>query len=524
MVQFCHERGYTMSAFPMILRDESGVLPLSLVKESLWFNIRKLNDWHRKYYHNEYDKVGQGEKFEFRVQEVEFECNAHQRDLVINVTGNGVLCGKVGLGTLQERPLEKMWNSAEADEFRLKVDKDREPCMTCDYRQRCLSPSMIQFENHFSEKIVSAVSAETRQAIAPNRTISDEEALDRFIRELADDFGIYDIQQSGGEFTARRVHRLGVFGETLQARNRHALQQAITAGVMSKYHPTQIDLYEGHNIVRYLGRFWALPQVFGVMNLQRDDDQHRPGVLVADSLADLKAAIDKMGPTYEIIPVKEYKAHNIVKYMELIDTWGLPLMIGQLSLVDKKERERPEVIVANSLPEVLAAIDKLGRKYEMVLVQEHKAHNIVQYLGRCWGLPLALGQVNLADEKDRQRADVVVADTLPKMRAAIDRLGPKYEMLLVEERYKAHNIVQYFGRYWGLPLTLGEVNLANPAERRRPGLLVADTLVGNPFHDRCGRPRRLAGRPPKRIDGQQSPAHWRGAGSRVRKWRHRCVA
>ena len=49
--------------------------------------------------------------------------------------------------------------------------------------------------------------------------------------------------------------------------------------------------------------------------------------------------------------------------------------------------------------------------------------------------------------------------------------------MLVQEGYRGHNIVQYLGRFWGLPVTLGQMNLANEADRQRPGVLVAESLA-----------------------------------------------
>src|SRR6266851_2314410 len=55
MVEFCQSRGFRMSAFPMILRDEQGVIPWRLLKESLWFNQEGLRSWLRREYGADYD-------------------------------------------------------------------------------------------------------------------------------------------------------------------------------------------------------------------------------------------------------------------------------------------------------------------------------------------------------------------------------------------------------------------------------------------------------------------------------------
>ena len=92
---------------------------------------------------------------------------------------------------------------------------------------------MSLLENHFSETIVRALKPETRGAIAFGRNISDDDALDRFVRDISADFGVFDVRRRESGFTARRMHGLEEFGETLEAVTRHGLQQAMTRSVAS---------------------------------------------------------------------------------------------------------------------------------------------------------------------------------------------------------------------------------------------------------------------------------------------------
>src|SRR6185369_11620675 len=114
----------------------------------------------------------------------EFSCNAHYTDFGIQASGKSLLCFKAETGSLYEHRLEDLWNSAIANRFREQVDRDRGPCFECDYRKRCLSPSMSQMENHFSESICAALSNDTKASIGYDRLISDEEARDLFIKDL----------------------------------------------------------------------------------------------------------------------------------------------------------------------------------------------------------------------------------------------------------------------------------------------------------------------------------------------------
>ncbi len=293
MVDFCRSHGFSMSAFPMILRDERGIIPFRLLKESLWFNREALRDWLRKHYGKDYELIVNGAAPGTTNTGVnEFTCNAHNDDLAMDAAGNCVLCGKQSLGDLASASLETLWRSNLAIEFRRQVDEGRTPCMTCDYRQRCLAPSMSRLENHFSETIAGVLKPETRHAIAFGRDISDDETLDRFVHDVSGDFGIFDIQHESSGFTARRVLGLGEFGETFEAVSRHELQRAMTSSVASKYEVLLLEQgYNGYNIVRYLGRFWGLPQALGRLNLTQEEDRERPGIITSDTLEGVKAEI-----------------------------------------------------------------------------------------------------------------------------------------------------------------------------------------------------------------------------------------
>lgn len=113
-----------------------------LLKESLWFNQEGLRSWLRREYGHDYDATIIGSAAGITATSLtEFNCQAHHTDLSIHEK-RAMLCGKVELGNIDDTSLEDMWQSAAAQKFRQEVDTDRGPCMSCDYRQRCLAPSM----------------------------------------------------------------------------------------------------------------------------------------------------------------------------------------------------------------------------------------------------------------------------------------------------------------------------------------------------------------------------------------------
>src|SRR5207245_164743 len=101
----------------------------------------------------------------------ELMCNAHLEDLMVDAQGNASLCGKLTLGNLLQLPLEELWNSNTAGQFRTQVEDDRSPCMECDYRQRCISPSMARIDNYFSDEVMQVLPSDVRVALRYDRKI-----------------------------------------------------------------------------------------------------------------------------------------------------------------------------------------------------------------------------------------------------------------------------------------------------------------------------------------------------------------
>jgi len=288
MVAFCRSRGYQMSAFPMTVRTEGGVLPLRLLHECLWFHLDKLRFWLREHYGSQYDLMV-GTATGAMEYVADFWCNAHYDDANVDAEGNLNICGKLGLGNLNKWPLRAIWESAPANQFRQAVEAERGPCMTCDYRQRCLSPSMALIDNHFSEPIMRALSPQARKAIGYERTLSDNEALWTLIADIQERIGVFDIQDTGGEFSACRVtagpgSSLS-YGEAVTASSAHALQVQLQELSASDVHPRLvIEGFNGFNIVKYDGCYWGIPQWLGPVNLLHEGDRGKPGIMRTNTL------------------------------------------------------------------------------------------------------------------------------------------------------------------------------------------------------------------------------------------------
>lgn len=242
IVKFCQDRNYTMAVFPMIVREESSIIPFNLLEESLWFNLDLLKTWLKQHYGNRYGSLIIGSAAAGGGVD-EFSCDAHKQDLTVDAAGNATLCQQVSIGNLAAQTLHDIWTSREANQFRERVDRDRGPCYTCDYRQRCLSPSMTLLDNHFSESICAVLSPETRRLIGFERTISDTEARALFIRDIGRHYRIFRIEKQQTTFRARRISSitrqsalaLQESATVLEANSRHELHSLMTGGPNWRY-------------------------------------------------------------------------------------------------------------------------------------------------------------------------------------------------------------------------------------------------------------------------------------------------
>lgn len=351
MVQFCQEHGYHMSVFPMIVRSENGVLPYNLLREGLWFDMGDLRRWLKQFYGTYYDiMVGTASGASPYV--TGFSCNAHYQDLNMDARGTVNLCGKLSLGNLAHSTLHELWHSLEADEFRLQVETDRGPCMTCDYRQRCLSPSMATLDNHFSEELNAALSEETREAIGYDRALSDDQARWLFVRDVGRKVGIFEIAGGGREWVARRViplenpggYRLG---DTLTAGTRHELHERMTEDADSGLYVRFLEPYGRYNLVKYHRKYWALPVALGHLNITHEADRQKPGILIADTSEELKALCGPGGVYEPPRLVESLNGYNLVAFKRKF--WAIPLTFGPYDLSQPENQTRKGIQVAHTL-------------------------------------------------------------------------------------------------------------------------------------------------------------------------------
>jgi radical SAM protein with 4Fe4S-binding SPASM domain len=477
MVEFCKVRGFQIAAFPMILRDEEGIIPWRLLKESLWFNIDGLRYWLQHHYGKDYGLVHRGTATGAIGPQLDaFSCNAHETDLTMFANGNAILCGKEWLGTLESQSLEEMWRSAAARQFRQEVDRDRAPCMSCDYREGCLSPSMFLMRNHFNERIMTALPADIKNAIAFDRQISNEEALDLFIRNLSDDLTVFDIEGSAVSYTARQILSIHERGGPIAAGTQPDLYKRLTAETNSSRRVELVETgYKGYNLVRYRRAYWGLPQALGVISINQERDRAKPGIIQAPDLESLKQIIDAT----VVEPARFIEAcgaYNLGSYQGQF--WAIPRALGETRLEDEQHRQRPGIIHANNLATLKQLIPDTNVAEEPALfIETYGAYNLKRYQGQFWAIPGALGEMRLEEEQHRQRPGIIHANDLATLKRLISDTTVRFEPPQFIETYGAYNLGSYQGQFWAIPGALGKTRLEDEQHRQRPGIIHADDLA-----------------------------------------------
>ena len=116
------------------------------------------------------------------------------------------------------------------------------------------------------------------------------------------------------------------------------------------------ERFYGYNIVRYLNEFWAVPCVFGPLNLVDPEQRTRSGIIHAISLDELKQRVLKCDTFVPKLREENFHAYNLVGYKSKF--WAVPCAFGPLDLRDPEQRMRSGIIRATSLDELKYQVNK----------------------------------------------------------------------------------------------------------------------------------------------------------------------
>lgn len=116
-----------------------------------------------------------------------------------------------------------------------------------------------------------------------------------------------------------------------------------------------------------------------------------------------------------------------------------------------------------------AQFDELLKQEELLhprLVESRSDWNILEFQGRFYGVPRAIGPIDFFNSADLARPEILTAATACEIELQIERRSapqppvvPVERPLLVERDYAGYNIVHFQGRYIALAQSLGPVDL-----------------------------------------------------------------
>ena len=277
-----------------------------------------------------------------------------------------------------------------------------------------------------------------------------------------------------------------------------------------------IKEFETNNIFSWRGKYLALPQALGPVDLSSDEVDRLPGVLSAESQDLLEERIvqnsSAKNPQPDTLFIEELHQHNIFswrgKYL------ALPQALGPVDLSSDEVPKLEGVSIEQSLEVLKQRIaEKLASKesqQETIFIEELHQHNIFSWKGKYLGLPQALGPVDISSDDIDKMPGVLLESSLEALKNMISSSNyssptesnksktqksltlidilkkPIFGRNQVEEKqypgptplesYTSYNIIGWKKNYYGVPKILGEVDVTSRKITKLKGVLIKSSL------------------------------------------------
>ncbi|MDH5763318.1 MAG: hypothetical protein OEZ51_10070 [Nitrospinota bacterium] len=245
-----------------------------------------------------------------------------------------------------------------------------------------------------------------------------------------------------------------------------------------KSEPELLEEMKGYNIIKFKNRFWGIPQALGGVNLMKEKNLNHPSIVSADNLEDLKTGIEN-ALEYSKAPEIITEWNEYNIFKYKKQFWGIPQTLGEVDLTIEKNLEKPSIITAQSLDEVKNSIDAaVGMKAAPEFLETWYSYNLIKYKNIFWGIPHSLGEVNLTEPTALKNPSLLSAPSLDEIKNQIDETVGLSQPPELLEEWNQHNILRYQNRFWGVPQNLGALDLTEKKSRENSSLVSADSLVG----------------------------------------------
>ncbi|MCD4830507.1 MAG: glycosyltransferase [Anaerohalosphaeraceae bacterium] len=184
--------------------------------------------------------------------------------------------------------------------------------------------------------------------------------------------------------------------------------------------------YKDYNVIQYKNEFYGVPAFLELSGLDKEIDieiagKSHPTILAGKNKRSVLKQIKKFDKSTLVPKIIDcYNDFNIVKYGKRI--YGLPIkMAGGTDFHDPQQRQRVKDISADTLEGVRKIVDRTDRSlYYPIMLKAYKGHNIIRFQGQVYGIPESIGKVDIYDSQSLNREEILVADTVEAIKEMID--------------------------------------------------------------------------------------------------------
>jgi SAM-dependent methyltransferase len=180
------------------------------------------------------------------------------------------------------------------------------------------------------------------------------------------------------------------------------------------------DTQAGYNIVEYGGEFFGVPQAIGPCDVTQAAHRSRPELLTGATIEAVRAMIVR-----HPIALETFEGFEVVHYATRY--FAIPCGEGPFTLAAVQRAGYSTLLVADTVDDARskvrqarAAAAAVAEPAHAVLVDAHQGYNLVRWDDWWYGLPQSLGPVDLADPAQRDRPEIVDAPTADSLRRGIE--------------------------------------------------------------------------------------------------------
>lgn len=163
--------------------------------------------------------------------------------------------------------------------------------------------------------------------------------------------------------------------------------------------PRLVGTKGAHNIVAFRGKFFAIPQSVGPIDLAAVDLGEHPDILVGRTKTEVERQISTPPKL-----LRSVSGYNLVAYAGQI--YAVPHATGEVDLQTADIRHHPEIVIGETEADVIRAI----RLPPPRLVKSTAGYNLVDYAGRVYGVPQSSGPLDLQAINLAHHPEIIIGD------------------------------------------------------------------------------------------------------------------